>query len=244
MRFYTRQHKYYCGVDLHARSIYMFILNQGGAVLVHNNLRAKPDAFLAVIGPFREDLVVAVRCMFTWYWIADLCAREGLIFASGHALYMKAIHGGKANNDRIDSHKIAHLLRGGNVPFSYVYPEAMRATRDLLRRRNFLMRKRAELLAHIQNTNSQYNLPDIDGALRYPANREDLSERFTDDSIKVSIETDLALIDVYDRNLKEVELCLTRHKKLPRASNPTVDTPAQGHGPVSRALSYRRKAQQ
>lgn len=214
MRFHTRQHKYYCGVDLHARSIYVCILNQEGAVLVHKNLRAKPDAFLAVIAPFREDLVVAVECMFTWYWIADLCAREGLTFVLGHALYMKAIHGGKAKNDRIDSHKIAHLLRGGNVPFSYVYPEAMRATRDLLRRRNFLMRKRAELLAHIQNTNSQYNLPDIDGALRYPANREDLSERFTDDSVKKSIETDLALADAYDRNLKEVELYLTRHAKV------------------------------
>lgn len=123
MRFYTRQHKYYCGVDLHARSIYVCILNQEGAVLLHKNLRAKPDAFLAVIAPFREDLVVAVECMFTWYWIADLCAREGLTFVLGHALYMKAIHGGKAKNDRIDSHKIAHLLRGGNVPFSYVYGE-------------------------------------------------------------------------------------------------------------------------
>jgi transposase len=214
MRFYTQQHKYYCGVDLHARSIYVCILNQEGAVLVHKNLRAKPDAFLAVIAPFREDLVVAVECMFTWYWIADLCAREGLTFVLGHALYMKAIHGGKAKNDRIDSHKIAHLLRGGNVPFSYVYPQAMRATRDLLRRRNFLMRKRAELFAHIQNTNSQYNLPEFDGALRYPANREDLSERFTDDSVKKSIETDLGLIDVYDKHLKEVELYLTRHARV------------------------------
>jgi hypothetical protein len=31
--------------------------------------------------------------------------------ALGHALYMKAIHGGKAKNDKIDSHKIAVLVR-------------------------------------------------------------------------------------------------------------------------------------
>ena len=49
MRFYTQQHKYYCGVDLHARSIYVCILNQEGAVLVHKNLRAKPDAFWSKI---------------------------------------------------------------------------------------------------------------------------------------------------------------------------------------------------
>jgi hypothetical protein len=66
---------------------------------------------------------------------------------------MKAIHGGKAKNDKVDAHKIAALLRGCMIPMAYVYPAAMRSTRDLLRRRTHLARKRAELLAHIQNTN-------------------------------------------------------------------------------------------
>jgi hypothetical protein len=82
-------------------------------------------------------------------WLADLCAYEGIPFVRGHALYMKAIHGGKAKNDRIDAHKIAVRRRGGMLPQAYVYPAAMRATRDLLRRRMHLMRHRAGLLAHI-----------------------------------------------------------------------------------------------
>ena len=48
----------------------------------------------------------------------------GIDFVLGHALYMKAIHGGKAKNDRIDSLKIATLLRGGMFPMAYVYPRA------------------------------------------------------------------------------------------------------------------------
>jgi hypothetical protein len=44
---------------------------------------------------------------------------------------MKAIHGGTAKNDQIDSHKIAALLRGGLLPQASVSPAAMRATRDL-----------------------------------------------------------------------------------------------------------------
>jgi len=120
---------------------------------------ATPQAFLAMVKAFREDLVVAVECMFTWYWLADLCAKEGIAFVLGHALYMRAIHGGKAKNDRIDAHKIAALLRGGMIPMAYVYPHEMRATRDLMRCRNHLVRKRSELIAHIQNTASQYNLP-------------------------------------------------------------------------------------
>jgi hypothetical protein len=39
--------------------------------------------------------------MFAWYWLADLCERESIPFVLGHALAMKAIHGGKAKNDRI-----------------------------------------------------------------------------------------------------------------------------------------------
>jgi hypothetical protein len=61
------------------------------------------------------------------------------------------------------------LLRGGMMPMAYVYPPQMRSTRDLLRRRMHLTRKRAELLAHVQNTNHQYNLPDI--------RKEDCQER-------------------------------------------------------------------
>ena len=79
----------------------------------------------------------------------------------GHALYMKAIRGGKAKNDKIDSQKITALLRGGMIPDAYVYPEQMRSTRDLLRRRMHMMHQRAQWLADVQNTNHQYNLPDI-----------------------------------------------------------------------------------
>jgi hypothetical protein len=51
---------------------------------------------------------------------------------------MKAIHGGKTKNDKIDSHKIAALLKGGNFPVAYAYPDKWRATRDLLRRRMYI----------------------------------------------------------------------------------------------------------
>jgi transposase len=116
MRFYSRQHQYYCGVDLHARSLYLCILDQGGEVRLHRRVRATPEAFLTAVAAYRDDLVVAVECMFTWYWLADLCRAEGIAFVLGHALYMKAIHGGKAKNDRIDAKKIAVLLRGGMLP--------------------------------------------------------------------------------------------------------------------------------
>src|SRR5882724_6596954 len=205
MRFYTKPHQFYCGIDLHARTMYVCILDRDGEIVVHRNMKASPDALLKVVAPYREDIVVAVECIFTWYWLADLCAQEEIPFVLGHALYMKAIHGGKAKNDKIDAHKIAVLLRGGMLPQAYVYPAEMRATRDLLRRRMHLARKRGELLAHVQNTNSQYNLPAIGKKIAYKTNRDGVAERFADPAVHKSIEVDLALIGHDDSLLRDME---------------------------------------
>jgi transposase len=218
MRFYQHhlQHRFYCGVDLHARCMYLCVLDQSGHTVLHQNYPADAGAFLDAVAPFRDGLAVAVECMFAWYWLADLCAEHNIPFILGHALYMKAIHQGKAKNDRIDAAKIAGLLKGGLLPQAYVYPKPMRATRDLLRRRTFLVRRRAELLTHLVNTNSQYNLPALNKKLVYPANRGelDLPARFTEPSAKKLVECDLALIDALDLQIHELELHLVRTAKV------------------------------
>ena len=213
MRFYTKQHLFYCGVDLHTRSMYLCVLDQSNQILLHRNLPTQPQRFLDAIGPYRQDIVVCAECMFSWYWLADLCASEHIPFVLGHALYMKALHGGKAKNDKIDSGKIAALLRGGLIPQAYVYPAKMRATRDLLRRRNYLVRKRADLLSHIQNTNSQYNLPEFGKKIAYRSHRTGLTEHFPDPNIQLSIKTNLELIDHYDQLLNKLELFVLNNAK-------------------------------
>jgi transposase len=194
--------------------MYLCIMSHDGEIVVHRNLKTDPKAFLAAIAPYREGLVVGVECMFCWYWLADLCARERIAFVLGHALYMKAIHGGKTKNDKVDSHKIAGLLRGGMFPQAYVYPAEMRATRDLLRRRQYLVQRRAELLAHIQNTNSQYNLPALEKKLDRKANRVDVPKHFADVAVRKSIEVDLALLDELDALIKRLEAHIVREVKV------------------------------
>ncbi len=210
MRFYTKQHQFHCGVDLHSGAMYVCILDAAGELVVHQNIPTRPKTFLRLIKPYRQDLVVAAECMFTWYWLADLCADDGITFVPGHALYMRAIHGGKAKNDRIDSHKIAVLLRGGTLPQAYVYPREMRSTRDLLRRRNHLARKKAELVAHIQNTATQYNLPEPLGRIAKPSERGGLPARFADPAVRRMVEVDLATIEHYERLLDGLERELER----------------------------------
>jgi len=213
MRFYTKTHTHYCGVDLHAKTMYLCILDHEGKILLHKNIKSRPDAFLAAIAPYREGLVVAAECIFTWYWLADLCREHGIEFVLGHALYMKAIHGAKAKNDKVDSQKIASLLRGGNLPMAYVYPPEMRATRDLLRRRLHLVRRRGNLLAHVQNTHHQYNLPVPAAKVAHKANREGVPDVFDHADARKSVAVDLELVAHYDDTLREIELHLERRTK-------------------------------
>jgi transposase len=205
MRFYNQQHKYYCGIDLHARKMYVCIIDQKGKTKVHENIKTDPELFFELVFPFLEDVVVGAECVFCWYWLADFCNEHKIPFILGHALYMKAIHGGKTKNDKIDSYKIASLMRGGNFPIAYTYPAEMRATRDLLRRRMYLSRRCSELVAHIQNTNTQYNLPAFEKKISRRYNREGVAERFEDSEVRNSVEVDLAAIDALNEILKKLE---------------------------------------
>ena len=156
MRFYSTKHAHTCGIDLHARTMYLCILDADGEVLLHRDMATDPQEFLAAIEPYRDDLVVGVECIFTWYWLADLCARESIAFVLGHALYMKAIHGTKSKNDR-------------------------------MRRRLHLVRKRGQLLAHIENTYHQHNLARPGGRIAYKSNRAGLGLGFADASTAKSV---------------------------------------------------------
>jgi transposase len=214
MRLYTHQHHFYCGIDLHPRAMYPCVLDAAGQVVAQRNILARPEPFLKLIAPFRPDVVVGVECTFAWYWVADLCHAEDIPFVLGHALYMKAIHGGKTKNDKIDAEKIARLLRGGNFPLAYTYPAGMRETRDLLRRRTYLVRIRAEALTHIQNTASQYNLPPFPKKLHYKSNRKGVAECFSNESVRTSIQLDLNMLTTYDAQIHQLEQYLIEHARV------------------------------
>ena len=217
MRFYTQQHTHYCGVDLHTKTMFLCILDAQGNTVLSRNTLANPSAFLKAVEPFREDLVVGCECIFTWYWLADLCQDEGITFILGHALYMKAIHGGKTKNDRQDAYKIVSLVRGGVFPLAYVYPKERRATRDLLRRRTYFVRRRADLLAHVQNTSWQYRLESFGRRLanRSVANyRDEILAVFDDAFVRTSVEADLDLIAHCDRLIRRLEKQLENQARI------------------------------
>jgi hypothetical protein len=59
--------RFYAGVDLHARALFLVILDRDGQVRFARNLPANPDALLRAVAPFRDGLLVACECMHCWY---------------------------------------------------------------------------------------------------------------------------------------------------------------------------------
>ena len=232
MNFYNNTHPYYCGIDLHARSLYVCIIDQDGNTCLHKEISADPDKLLQLLEPYIGNIVVGVECMHCWYWVSDFCDEIGVDFILGHALYMKAIHGGKAKNDRIDSFKIASLIRGGNFPVAYVYPKKMRATRDLLRRRMKIVRHGADLKAHVVNTTSQYNLPPNKVNLKNKEAREQLKSTFPERSVQKNIDLDMVILDCYAEQLSKVEWYIQQQAKQHKPNHFHLLKSVWGIGPI------------
>jgi len=197
--------RFYAGVDLHARTLYLCVLDHDGRVRLSRNLPAAPEPFLKAVAPFREGLLVGCECVHCWYWLADTCRDQGIAFALGHAWAMKAIHGSKTKCDRQDAEAVARLLRGGNFPPAYAYPRERRGLRDLLRARLRLVRQRAELYAHVHTARRQANLPPVSSDVKYKSKRQGITADIADPFVRRRVEADLALLEPLDATIRRLE---------------------------------------
>ena len=68
MKFYNSQHEFYCGIDLHANSMHVCVVDQQGNKPLHRNFNTKaPERFLEALAPFRDkDLIVGCESTFNW----------------------------------------------------------------------------------------------------------------------------------------------------------------------------------
>ncbi len=169
--------------------------------------------------------------MFGWYWLADACQDAHIHFVLAHALYLKAIHGGKNKNDRIDSEKLCHLLRSNLIPTAYVYPAEKRPLRALLRQRLLYVWNRSELLSRIQSHQLAYNRPTL---RQTPCNRQSWTDQLLasepDPVRQLALQNDLALIGHYDSQLASLEKELLKLTKQTASRDFTLLQTAPGIG--------------
>ena len=205
MGYYTKQHTWYCGIDLHSTSMFVSICDARGKQVYHTNLAASPDALADALTPYRSDVVVGCECTFSWYWLSDWCEDEGIPFVLGHALAMSAIHKAKVNNDSRDAATISRLLQSGYLPVGYAYPREMRATRDLLRRRMSLVQMQTQLQQHSQILSLTYRRQRLPHEPRYTANRQKMSAVFDDPDLQLSLDVNFEVLESLKGAIKKLE---------------------------------------
>ncbi|MCE0556872.1 IS110 family transposase, partial [Motilimonas sp. E26] len=60
MNFYNNSHPYYCGIDLHARILYVCIIDLQGEIVLHKKIKADKDELMMLLEPYIGQVVVGV----------------------------------------------------------------------------------------------------------------------------------------------------------------------------------------
>jgi transposase len=195
-------------------------MDRQGKKLVHTNIRNNDFGyFLRRVEPYRHDLTVVTESTFNWYWLSDACFDADIGFVLAHALYLNHIHGGKNKNDRIDSEKLAHLLRTNLIPPAYAYPAQRRPLRALLRKRMRYVWNRAELKTHLSmNQTAEGLTPARQGGDDFDLWEERILMQYTHPLHRFAASCDMDMIRAYTTQIDKMEAELLRlaKKDLPR----------------------------
>ena len=181
-------------------------MDKAGEKHVQINIQNNFKLFKDILTPFMPNIVVGCESTYTYYWLADGCRQASIPFYLGHALYMKAISKNKHKHDPLDARTIADLLRTSFFPEAYPYPEEMRSTRDLLRRRQRYVAIRAEAFTHIQMVAHQNAIHSI-GSCEVKKRDEQarLIEIFAEHGLETLIHPDIETINAFDPIIARIE---------------------------------------
>lgn len=207
--------KYYCGVDLHDKNMYLCITEKDGEILIYKKLHNNFEDFKVATKKYIKEMSVGVESTHNYYWFYDACRKEGIPFYLGHAYYLRAIRGKKKKDDKIDSKTLSDLMRTNFFPIGYPYPEEKRAVRDLLRRRCKMVQLRAGLYNHIHLIHSQQGILDLTlSELKSKEERKELINKFDDEDIRLTIQSDLNLIAQLDQQISQIEKRIKEKVKI------------------------------
>jgi len=214
MDFHKIKSEFYCGVDLHSTFLYATVVDVHGNAFLRRKIKNDFDAFCRHVQPFLPNLAVGTESTYNWYWLADGCKQKNIPFYLGHALNMKLITSAKKKNDKLDSQTQADLMRNDFFPKAYAYPLEMRAGRDLLRRRNYFVVSRAAANSHIQTIFDQQGILDISGRdVKTKTTRRSLLDILANPDIKLSVSSDLDVMDILDAVIRKQEKHIRQQAK-------------------------------
>lgn len=144
----------YCAVDLHSNNGFYGIVEKSGKRVYGKRLANNLNEILAELAPFSDRIDrIAVESTYNWYWLVDGLERNGFRgrMQLANPAAMDQYSGLKNTDDKSDAFFIAEQMRLGLLKTGYIYPEAERSVRDILRRRTLFVKQRTAQILSLQN---------------------------------------------------------------------------------------------
>ncbi len=151
--------KFYAGVDLHSINSWPGIMDKDGKRILKKTIPNDLSEVLNALKPYCKDLVgIAVESTFNWYWLVDGLMDNDYKVHLANPSAIKQYEGLKHSDDERDAFHLAHLLKLGILPESYIYQKQERPVRDLLRKRLQLVRHKTSHILSFKNLVSHKEL--------------------------------------------------------------------------------------
>jgi len=188
-------------------------------------------------------------------WLTELAKAEGFTVAAADSLRNARIHLARLQPDVLltdlqlpdgkgielvndiesrDSTELAHRLRRGDLPESYIAPPEQRELRELVRYRFKLTSLRTSAKAQIHAVMAKQGiLPTLDDMFG-PGGRQLIAQMPFDGAYKLRVESLLELLDHYARQLVVVEAELA-HRLKDHAGYEAIQA-IKGVGPIMAAI--------
>lgn len=236
----------YGGIDLHASSNHLGVIDGDRRRIMRKKMANDPELILRVLEPYKADLVgIVVESTYNWYWLVDLLMDEEYKVHLANPCAIQKYAGLKHTDDTHDAFWLAELLNLGILPEGYIYPKEVRPVRDLLRKRQHLVRLRTSLILSLQNVVVR------NCGVKVSSNR---IKQLTEDHVHPHLlnNEDLALvgtvskesIDFFTKKIARIESVVLKRVKLQKPYQKLLTLPGVGKvlaltikletGPISR----------
>ena len=196
----------YCGIDLHGNNNWMVILDEQDRVLYSRRQANDLSRILEALAPYRCELSgIVVESTFNWYWLVDGLQEAGYQVLLANAAAIKPYEGLKHRGDESDARQLAHLLRLGLLPQGYIMPRAVRAVRDLARKRMQLVQQRTAQILTIESSLSRHSGWKLSSNRIKCLRQVDLDEMRLDEMPLLGIQANVAVMRALQVQIEALE---------------------------------------
>ena len=219
----------YVGVDLHSNNNYVGIINQTNEVLFKKKLPNELNKVLAVLEPFREDVVgIVVESTYNWYWYVDGLMEKGYKVHLANPAACEQYDGLKNVDDKRSALWLAYLLRLGILKTGYIYPKEARPLRDLLRKRLHLLRHRSSHIISVKNILNRSSGYRIKSDEVKKFDEKQVRRLFPDEHLFLAVNASVTMIRHLTYQIEHIEKNILAEMKLRKEFKDLLTLPGIG----------------